>query len=270
MSDVLMEAKSAVQEYCDGVPGQISEVRSLVSLASAKPRSSHETVDLLYNAMHRMSGAALCMGFPFLGEELGKIEEMLAPASAPSPNDYSELLGAVAQRLALLERLKSYIKPENSSLISEMQAEVEASKAETGQKRLNYANILKQQRILFADDDVAIRMLMRHILSQLGVSKFEVFNSGQELLSAATGFEPTVIITDWRMTPVNGVELLQRIRRKQTRFASNCPVIFLSSRNSLAEVREAVGEGANHFIVKPFTIESVQRAICHVVERKTA
>jgi len=65
---------------------------------------------------------------------------------------------------------------------------------------------------VFSDDDLTIRMLRREILTNLGVRSVETSVTGQEALQILERFNATIVITDWRMKPVIGMDILSRIR----------------------------------------------------------
>lgn len=109
---------------------------------------------------------------------------------------------------------------------------------------------------------------MRDILNTIGISAVDTASSGDELSSKIRRFEPSVIITDWYMEPLNGLEFLKRLRAGDYKVARDLPVVFLSSQQTVAHVQTAINEGVDHFLVKPFTISMVERAIYQIVTRK--
>ena len=106
--------------------------------------------------------------------------------------------------------------------------------------------------ILIVDDDALLRFFFRAFLKKNAVEVFEAGN-GMEALSLLEKTAIHLIITDFHMPVMNGLELLKRIRANPgTRFL---PVIMITA-NAEEEVREeAIRLGANHFISKPVTAE---------------
>ena len=150
------------------------------------------------------------------------------------------------------------------------EAEARPVPAVTGRKSTDeqLGEVARKQRILFADDDVSIRMLMREILISLGVPQVQVVASGAELLETAPLFDPTIIITDWLMKPVDGLEFLRSVRQGKAGIAKDTAVIFLTSQKSVEKVQTVIGEGVDHFLVKPFTHNLVARSVYQVATRR--
>ncbi|WP_419806741.1 response regulator transcription factor [Terriglobus sp.] len=103
-------------------------------------------------------------------------------------------------------------------------------------------------RILVVDDEPQIRRMLRTALQ----------SSGYEVLLAADGAEglkqfeiasPDLIVTDLAMPGVNGLELTQSVRRR-----TSTPIIVLSVRNSDAMKVNALDEGADDYLTKPFSV----------------
>ena len=264
MSDITKGPDAVVQNYCKSLPSQVRDLTDLLEDAVRRASENAELVRRLQGEVHRMNGAAMCMGFPFIGTEFSKLESNLEPLAKKANEETFAMLGDTAKSLEAIAQLASYVTPANSTLLREMAGkDVKPQKSANDLSKENLA-LLRAQRILFADDDVAIRMLMRDILSSLGVEAVAIADSGAELLELAPSFHPTIIITDWYMEPINGLELLKRIRKGATPLAPKSQVIFLTSNRSRDQVEQVVNEGVDHFLAKPFSRGVVERAILQV------
>jgi CheY-like chemotaxis protein/HPt (histidine-containing phosphotransfer) domain-containing protein len=257
-----------VQRYCSQLPADVTQATNLLETLLLNADETGGALKQLHMEVHRMSGAANCMGFPALGQELSSVETILSGYIEENRVVTRALLEKVAAKLEAIARLMGGVLPDNSLLLHKAEVIPASMQQAPRSTKADLRKLMAKQRILFADDDRAIRMLMREILISIGISQVEVVASGAELLKVAPLFDPTIIITDWHMEPVNGLEYLKRVRSGQAEIARNTPVVFLTSQKTVAKVQEVIGEGADHFLVKPFTQNLVERAICQVAEKK--
>lgn len=109
-------------------------------------------------------------------------------------------------------------------------------------------------RVLIIDDSAAIRVLMRHILENEGYEVHEL-KSGHEMEATVASLEPSLIISDLMMPGRDGLQLCRAIRANPA--SEEIPVILASSKSFDSDKRAALGAGANAYLVKPFTYESL-------------
>ena len=259
--------ENIIHNYCNRLPSDVSKLTSLLENILSESNRQTVLIDKLHGELHRMSGAALCMGYPFLGQELGKIEMSLEQLKHSRSSSVPEELIQIARKLESIARLITHIRPLNSILLRTTTANAVQAFDRSIARSETYRSVLTEQRVLFADDDQGTRLLMKDILFDIQCAGAQVVSNGAELLKAAQDFSPTLIITDWSMAPVDGMELLTLIRAGQTSVPQDTGIIFLTSRNSVSHVQKAIGAGVNHFLVKPFTRKLVERAIYHVAIR---
>lgn len=102
---------------------------------------------------------------------------------------------------------------------------------------------------LVVDDSRVVRRVERRILEDLG---FEVAEAGDgvEALDRVRTAMPDVILLDWNMPTMNGLEFLRRLRKEPGGMEPR--VLFCSVENDLDRIREALDEGADEYIMKPF------------------
>jgi two-component system, NtrC family, response regulator AtoC len=121
---------------------------------------------------------------------------------------------------------------------------------------------LAESTILIADDEPAIRDLLRDILEPEG-AVVKVAKSGTEALKMIGEEEPDLAILDVRMPPPDGLAVLQQIRSQ----GSDLPVLIITATDSSTVTIEAMQKGAYDYIAKPFEPDEVllvvQRAIEH-------
>lgn len=117
-------------------------------------------------------------------------------------------------------------------------------------------------KILVVDDSKAMRMIVRRHLEQSGVGGLEISEacSGVEALAAVRASEPDLVLSDWNMPEMNGIELLQALRAEgcQVRFG------FVTSESQAHIKDQALDAGAMFVIVKPFTAEDFSKMLLRV------
>jgi two-component system, chemotaxis family, chemotaxis protein CheY len=114
-------------------------------------------------------------------------------------------------------------------------------------------------KILIVDDSKAMRMIVSRVLRQAGYGNAEFVegSNGAEGLLAARAGDVDLILSDWNMPEMNGIELLRRLRGQGDR----TPFGFVTSEGS-AQMRErAADAGALFLIAKPFTAEAFAEAL---------
>ena len=109
-------------------------------------------------------------------------------------------------------------------------------------------------KVMVVDDSRAIRRILTRILSDLG---FEVSQaaSGNEALTLlpAHGDQLSLILVDWNMPRMNGLELVERLRA-DPRYAS-LKVMMVTTETEVDQMLKALAAGANEYVMKPFTKE---------------
>jgi two-component system, chemotaxis family, chemotaxis protein CheY len=109
-------------------------------------------------------------------------------------------------------------------------------------------------RALVVDDSTAMRLYLRKILSPQGFEVVEAKN-GREGLECVREQQIDLVLLDWNMPVMNGLELLQHIR-SEPGLGSPC-VMMVTSENDLREVSQALETGANEYVMKPFSPEII-------------
>lgn len=102
---------------------------------------------------------------------------------------------------------------------------------------------------LIVEDSITARKAIRRILENLPFVLDEAEN-GQIALDKCQIQMPDVVLLDWNMPVMNGLEFLQKLR---TLRGGNIPkVILCTTENEMERIVEAIGEGADEYIMKPF------------------
>lgn len=108
---------------------------------------------------------------------------------------------------------------------------------------------------LIVDDSRVIRKVSRHILETLGFSVEEA-EHGQEALTKCDEAMPDVILLDWNMPVMSGIEFITQLRARPN--GGEPKVVFCTTENDVAHIREAIDAGADEYVMKPFDHETLQ------------
>jgi two-component system chemotaxis response regulator CheY len=114
---------------------------------------------------------------------------------------------------------------------------------------------------LVVDDSKVIRMVARRILEDL---EFEVSEAvdGKDALDACTSTMPDVILLDWNMPVMSGIDFLRALRRSDG--GTDPVVVFCTTENDLNHIRAAMEAGANEYIMKPFDSDILEAKFSQV------
>jgi two-component system chemotaxis response regulator CheY len=107
-------------------------------------------------------------------------------------------------------------------------------------------------KILVVDDSSTMRRIIKNTLNRLGYKElFEAEHGAQawSVLQQNPGID--VLITDWNMPEMNGLELVKKVRAEEK--YADMPIIMVTTEGGKAEVITALKAGVNNYIVKPFT-----------------
>jgi two-component system, chemotaxis family, chemotaxis protein CheY len=110
-------------------------------------------------------------------------------------------------------------------------------------------------RALVIDDSRAMRMILSRILKEVG---FEVLEAGhgQEALERLKGIRPPeLMLVDWNMPVMDGLALIKAIRAD--RAYDTARIMMVTTESERSRVAEALGAGANDYMMKPFSRDAV-------------
>jgi two-component system, chemotaxis family, chemotaxis protein CheY len=108
---------------------------------------------------------------------------------------------------------------------------------------------------LIVDDSKVIRKVARHILETLDYSVSEA-GDGREALAFCAASPPDVILLDWNMPVMSGIEFLCALR--QTEVTKRSKIVFCTTENGSAHIKAAIDAGADEYIMKPFDRETLE------------
>jgi two-component system chemotaxis response regulator CheY len=107
---------------------------------------------------------------------------------------------------------------------------------------------------LIVDDSKVIRKVARHILETLEF-QVEEAGDGREALDRCEANMPDVVLLDWNMPVMSGMEFLKLLRQRG--HADQPKVVFCTTENDMAHIRAALEAGADEYVMKPFDRETL-------------
>jgi len=123
-----------------------------------------------------------------------------------------------------------------------------------------------QTNVLVVEDEAAIRDMIAYALERAGL-KVELAADAQEALVSISKKKPDIILMDWMMPGVSGIELTRRLRREP--YTEDVPIIMLTARVSEDDKVNGLEAGTDDYVIKPFSPRELLARI-RAVMRRTA
>jgi two-component system chemotaxis response regulator CheY len=121
-------------------------------------------------------------------------------------------------------------------------------------------------RVLIVDDSAVMRRILGNAMTQIGATVIEQAADGREAVDAANKDDFDLVLMDWNMPNLSGIEALKEIRAN----GKKMPIIMVTTEAEKARVIDAVRAGANNYIIKPFTLSGVTAKIKDTLDRAKA
>jgi two-component system phosphate regulon response regulator PhoB len=125
---------------------------------------------------------------------------------------------------------------------------------------------MKQPNVLVVDDEAAIRDMIRFALEQSDMQVRSAANAHDALLSINEE-RPDIILMDWMMPGVSGLELTRRLRKDS--FTSEIPIIMLTARVTEDDKVAGLEAGTDDYVIKPFSPRELLARIRAVLRRSS-
>ncbi|WP_199171577.1 MULTISPECIES: chemotaxis response regulator CheY [Luteimonas] len=123
----------------------------------------------------------------------------------------------------------------------------------------------KNIRILIVDDFSTMRRIVKNLLSDLGFNNTVEAEDGNSALAVMRQDAVELVITDWNMPGMTGIELLRAIRG-DAKFRT-LPVLMVTAEAKREQIIEAAQSGVNGYIIKPFTAQTLEEKLGKIFER---
>lgn len=120
--------------------------------------------------------------------------------------------------------------------------------------------------VLIVEDNLPMLELAKSIFLSFGVGEVITAQDGEEGFRLFCKFSPDIVVVDWKMAPVNGIELAKKIRRDIKSPNMEVPIILITAHSDRERAMEARDAGVTDFLVKPFNARDLCRRVAKVLE----
>jgi two-component system phosphate regulon response regulator PhoB len=118
--------------------------------------------------------------------------------------------------------------------------------------------------VLVVEDEAALLTMLRYNLERAGFRVDEA-TDGQEAVARIGEEKPDLVLLDWMLPAMSGIEVCRQIRRRHA--SRDLPVIMLTARTEDADAVRALNIGADDYITKPFSIEALLARVRALLRR---
>jgi two-component system chemotaxis response regulator CheY len=112
-------------------------------------------------------------------------------------------------------------------------------------------------KALVVDDSMTIRRIVIKALGMVGINETTEAADGAEAVAAATADNFDVVLLDWNMPKMSGIETLRALRQEGVK----TPVIMVTTEAEKSRVIEAIKSGANDYLIKPFSPDQLAQKV---------
>jgi two-component system chemotaxis response regulator CheY len=118
-------------------------------------------------------------------------------------------------------------------------------------------------KILVVDDSLTMRRIIVNSLNRLGFKDVVEAENGRKAFDVVTKGGIDLVLTDWNMPEVSGLEFVQMLRKEDA--YKSLPILMITTNSGKEEVVDALKAGVNNYIVKPFTPETLKEKLVPLI-----
>lgn len=118
-------------------------------------------------------------------------------------------------------------------------------------------------RFLVVDDSSTMRRIIKNTLKAVGYDDILDAENGEGALACLQSEKVDLVITDWNMPVMNGLELVAAIRSSPT--LKQVPVLMVTTVAEKDEILKAMHTGVNNYVVKPFDAATLKKKIDQIL-----
>lgn len=119
---------------------------------------------------------------------------------------------------------------------------------------------IEQKSVLIVDDMKTVRVKIKRLCKELGIVQVYEAMDGAQALEMLQGLKVDLVLSDWNMPNMTGLELVAKIRENDK--MKDVPVIFITAENEKGAILKSLMSGVTDYIVKPFPDVTVKQKIC--------
>jgi len=121
-------------------------------------------------------------------------------------------------------------------------------------------------KILVVDDNAHMRKLVVTILQAFGAIQIFEADSGERAVALLRDTNPDVVILDWMMEGMSGLDFVRHVRSAPNSPNPFVPIIMLTGHTHIDHVRQARDAGVNEFLAKPVSVKAILTRLIAVIE----
>jgi two-component system chemotaxis response regulator CheY len=122
-------------------------------------------------------------------------------------------------------------------------------------------------RVLVAEDNPNLRKVIVNIVRKIGYQDVVEADDGIKAWTEIEGGKIGIVLTDWSMPGMNGLELLKRIRGAKDPI-KNLPILMITAADTKDAILQAGKEGVDAYIIKPFSVKTITDKIQEAVDHR--
>ena len=123
-------------------------------------------------------------------------------------------------------------------------------------------------KFLVVDDFSTMRRIVKNLLQELGYSDITEADDGNTALPLLKDGSFDILITDWNMPGMPGLDLLKAVRADEK--LAKMPVLMLTAEAKREQIIEAAQAGVNGYVIKPFTAQTLSEKLGKILQSRTA
>ncbi|MDP6691995.1 MAG: response regulator [Alphaproteobacteria bacterium] len=126
---------------------------------------------------------------------------------------------------------------------------------------------LENMQVQLIEDNRNMRELVKMMLSALGMKSVRDYENGRQAIDGIKEFVPDLIITDWMMAPVDGLEYTRHIRTSDNSPDIFTPIILMTGHTEKWRIIKARDAGVNELLAKPITARTLYDRVLAIIEK---
>lgn len=125
---------------------------------------------------------------------------------------------------------------------------------------------LTHQTVLIVDDFSTMRRIISGLIRELGCERVVEAEDGAQALRRLEAGGIDVVISDWNMPNMTGLELLRRVRASEA--LKSLPFLLVTAEGRKENIIEAAQAGADGYVVKPFTVSTLAEKLAAIFHKR--
>jgi len=122
---------------------------------------------------------------------------------------------------------------------------------------------LADLKILIVDNSPTMRRILVNTVIKAGYSNVKEAEDGKDALAKLLAGDYNLLMTDWNMPNINGLELTEAVRSEEK--LKEIPILMVTTRNMKEDIVNAIKSGVNGYIIKPCDVKTLNEKILEVL-----